>query len=409
MKATSAMPRSGLHAISAVLLTLVLLAQPGGSRASQAPNTLPAPLRAADNHLRNLEYDAASRLFREWLGQHPDDLYAWNYLAVTTLCGEMFRRGVLETKIYGQGGEAFKPSKVPVTPEFQQELLSILERAQAIADQRLAKDPQDKEAMYWAGAAHGTRATYHFSLRREFKNALREADAAYKHHKQLVALDPNYVDAYLVLGVNNYVVGSLPWYWKVVAKLTGRSGDTEEGLRQVKRVVEHGHYAREDAKLMLAVLYEREKMYAAALALFQEMARSYPRNYLMLQEVASLHGQLNNWQQASAVYDSILAKYRAGERGYTNIPLARVLYHAGQAHERLKESELALAHYDECSHLNGKDVLIYRCELSAADIETRLNRPEAARQRYQHVLEAVPNSEEAKLAKKALKKLQKET
>lgn len=390
-----------------VLPLVLLLVHPADSR--PAPNPLPSTLRLADDHLRNLEYDAARRLFRDWLLQHPEDLYAWNYLAITTLYGEMFRRGVLESKIYGQGGEAFKPSKVPVTPEFQKELLSLLDRAQTIADQHLAKDPRDKEAMYWAGVTHGTRATYHFSLRKEYKNALREADAAQKHHKQLVALDPNYVDAYLVLGVNNYVVGSLPWYWKVGAKLTGRSGDKQEGLRQVKRVTEEGRYAREDASLMLAALYEREKMYPAALALFQEMARSYPRNYLMRQEVASLQGQLNNWHQASAMYDSILAKNRAGKRGYTNIPLARLLYQAARAHERLNEYELALAHYDECSHLNGNDVLIYRCELSAGDIETRLNRPEAARQRYQHVLEVAPNSEEAKLAKKALKKLQKET
>lgn len=399
------MRRSGLRATVLVLLGAFLHPQPAGSRQRQASNTLPSTLRAAADHLRNLEYDAARQLFRDWLRQHPEDLYAWNYLATATLHGEMLRRGVLESKFYGQGGEAFKPSKVPVTPEFQKELLSVLEHSQTITDQRLAKDTQDKEAMYWAGVAHGTRATYYFSLRREFKNALREADAAQKHHKDLLALDPNYIDAYLVVGVNNYVVGTLPWHWKLLAKLTGRRGDKEEGLRQLKRVTEEGHYAREDAKLLLAVLCERETIYPTALALFQELARSYPRNYLMPGEVASLHGRMNNWQQASAVYDSILGKHRAGERGFQQLPLARILYQAGQTHERLNEIELARAQYDECSQLTGNDVHIYRCELSAADIDARLNRPESARRRYQRVVESVPNSEEGKLAKKALKKL----
>ena len=101
----------------------------------------------------------------------------------------------------------------------------------------------------------------------------------------LLKLDADYVDSYLVVGVNNYVVGSLPWYFKVFASLTGRHGDRAEGLRQVKQVTERGNYAREDSKLMLAVLYQREKMHAPALTLYQEMAHSYPRNYLLQYEV----------------------------------------------------------------------------------------------------------------------------
>ena len=46
--------------------------------------------------------------------------------------------------------------------------------------------------------------------------------AAYQYHSDLLKLDPAYVDAYLVVGVNNYVVGSLPWYIKALATLTGR-------------------------------------------------------------------------------------------------------------------------------------------------------------------------------------------
>ena len=33
--------------------------------------------------------------------------------------------------------------------------------------------------MYWAGVSHGTRATYHFALRKEYMPALHEACAAY--------------------------------------------------------------------------------------------------------------------------------------------------------------------------------------------------------------------------------------
>ena len=363
------------------------------------------PRAVAIDHLRNLEYTEAKQQLRQWVEGHPTDLLAWNYLATPTLYQEMFQRGVLESRVYGQGGEAFKPSKVAVTPEFQKELLAVLDKAQGLAEEKLKADRSDKDALYWAGVSHGTRATYHFVLRKEYMPALHEATEAYRCHSQLLNLDPKYVDAYLIVGMNNYIVGSLPWYIKVLAALTGRHGDRAEGLQQVKRVTEGGHYAREDAKLMLAVLYEREKMYAQALTLYREMGRSYPRNYLLQYEAAALCGLLNDWRTSASGYESIVAKHRGGESGYKDIPLAKVLYRAGQAHEHLQEWDDALARYTEAGSLPGSDRHIYLCNLAAADLQTRLNHPDQARLLYQRVADAVPDSDEGGLARRALKKL----
>jgi tetratricopeptide (TPR) repeat protein len=299
------------------------------------------------DHLRNLEYEPAIQQLQSWLQTHPEDLRAHNYLGISILYQEMFHRGVLESRVYGHGGEVFKASKVAVTPEFQQQLLSVLERAQSLADLRVKSDPKDKEALYWGGVTHGTRATYHFTLRKEYMPALHEATDALKLHRNLLELDPNYVNAYLVVGMNNYIVDSLPWYIKVMASLTGRHGDRAEGIKQVKRVTEEGNYAREDARLMLAVLYQREKMYRQALEVYEEMARAYPRNYLLPCEVAALHGLLNEWPQAAEVYDSVLQRHRSGQDGYQLIPMARILYTSGEAHQRSGRPEEALARYSE--------------------------------------------------------------
>jgi tetratricopeptide (TPR) repeat protein len=320
----------------------------------------------------------------------------------------MFQRGVLESGVYGQGGSVFKSNKVDVTPSFQQELFSVLDKAQGLAEQRLQNDPKDKDAMYWAGVSHGTRATYHFTLRKEYMSALHEATDAYKFHRDLLKLDPTYIDSYLIVGMNNYVVGSLPWYVKAMAALTGRHGDRAEGLQQVKRVTQEGNYAREDAKLMLAVLYQREKMYPQALSIYQEMAHSYARNYLLQYEVASLFSHLTDWRSAAQGYDAILAKHRAGASGFGNIPLAKVLYQAGQAYEHLREYESALARYTEAGLQSGSDQYIYISELAAADLDMRLQRPDAARPHYQRVAEAGRDSEEGKSARLALKKLAKD-
>ena len=389
-----------------VLQFLALILPVGGqSQTLPAPTQDRDPVSIAIDHYHNLEYDAAKQQLRGWIDSHPTDLRALNYLATTTLYNEMFDRGVLESSVYGEGGDIFKSSKVAVTSSFQQQLLSILDKAQNLAEERLKNDPNDKDAMYWAGVSHGTRATYHFALRKEYMPALHEASAAHKYHSDLLKAEPDYVDAYLVVGMNNYVVGSLPWYVKVLASLTGRHGNREEGIRQVKRVTETGNYARADAKVMLAVLEQREKMYAQALALYQDMARSYPRNYLLQYETANLFGALNDWHSAAQAYDAILAQQRAGAPGYEKVPIAKVLYKSGQAYERLQQYESALNRYCDAGALSGTDRFIYASELAAANVYTRLQQPRAARSHYQRVADAMPGTEEGKTARSALKNL----
>jgi tetratricopeptide repeat protein len=390
--------------ITQVLLLALVLSCHGLSQETQA-GAQPDVVATAIEHLRNLEYAESEHLMRQWLEKHPSDLRARNYLAIATLYQEMFKRGVLESRVYGHDGDIFKPSKVAITSEFQKEILDLLDKAQKAAEERLKPEGSDKEAMYWAGVSHGTRATYHFALRKEYMPALHEATEAYKYHRDLLKLDPQYVDAYLIVGMNNYVVGSLPWYVKVLATMSGRHGDRAEGLRQVKRAQEEGHYARDDARLMLAVLYQREKMHAEALTLYREMAHAYPRNYLLEYEVGALYGLLSDWRMSASTYDSILARHRADEPGYKEIPLAKVLYQAGQAYERFGENESALLRYTEAGRLPGSDRYIYISELAAGDVLMRLERRNEARQHYQRITDAVPLSEEGKLARRALTKL----
>ncbi len=362
-------------------------------------------LESAIDHLRNLEYERAIQQLQSWLKTYPEDLRAQNYLGISILYQEMFHRGVLESRVYGQGGDIFKASKVEITPEFQHRLLSVLDKAQSLADLRSTSDARDKEALYWAGVTHGTRATYHFTLRKEYMPALRESTAALKLHRTLLELDPNYVDAYLIVGMNNYIVGSLPWYIKVLASLTGRHGDRAEGIKQVKRVTEEGNHAREDARLMLAVLYQREKLYREALVTYEAMARAHPRNYLLLCESANLHGSLNEWSQAAETYDDLLQRHHREQPGYTNIPLVSILYLSGMASERANRVEDALSRYSEASSVSAGGRYSYLADLRAGDMLVRMHRNEEARTHYTRVAQATPESEEGKVARQALKQI----
>jgi ceramide glucosyltransferase len=175
-----------------------------------------APLELALDHIYNLEFGKARSLVEECLRQNPADLLALNYLANVILDEELLKEGLFATEDYGNKGEAFRERRVPVSTAFQAELLKSLQNAQSLADDRLKKNPRDKDALYWGGVAHATRSEYLFTPQRSNQAALREGLEARKYHLKLHKADPQYADVLLVIGIADYVAGSLPWYVKVL-------------------------------------------------------------------------------------------------------------------------------------------------------------------------------------------------
>jgi len=391
-----------------LLLFALVSLSPGlvaGARGMPGQASASDPLEVALDHFRNLEYDAARKELTAWLGQHPTDLRALNYLGTVVLQQEMFRRELLESQVYGPRGEAFRSAKVPLSAGFQHGLFGILGKAETLADSRLKQNPRDEEDLYWGGAVHVTRALFHLTLTKERLAALREAKAARQLHAQLLTINPNYLDALLVLGTYDYVVGSLPWYLKVLASLVGHRGDRARGLAEIKRVTEEGHWAREDAKSFLAVLYFREKRYPEALAILEGLARSYPRNFLIPQEMARAYKAQGDWRAAAEAYDAILAKHAAGAPGYSEIPRPKILYLSGQAHAQLGESDGALRRYEETAKLQENNIYVFRAELAAAGLCLQGDRRADALRKYERVARGVPHTEEGKAARQMLKQL----
>ena len=101
-----------------------------------------------------------------------------------------------------------------------------------------------------------------------------------------------------------------------------------------------------DAKIVLATLYRRERMYRQAVELLRELQRSYPRNYLIPSEIADIYKTEGDWREAADVYDGMVASFAgngfAGNPSLSDqVPAANILYDAGKAHEHLGETEEA--------------------------------------------------------------------
>ncbi len=283
---------------------------PGGPpylRTLQGPSgTAQQPASAeALEHFYNLEYDQAVAEFSRVVEREPRSPEAHNHLAMAILYRAMLRAGALESEMVTGNNMFLRRPKVEATPEEQRLFQTEIAKAISLAQAALDRNPRDVQALYALGVAHGFISNYDFMVRKEWRSALNHANLARRYHNRVTELDPSFIDAKLVQGLHDYVVGSLPWHWRMLAFVVGFRGDKEKGVRTLETVAREGKLNRVDAQMLLCAVYRRERRPQAAIPLLQDLIRRYPRNYLLRMELAQMFSDAGDKDNALAALDAL--------------------------------------------------------------------------------------------------------
>lgn len=280
-------------------------------------------------HFYNLEYDGAIREFQAEVAREPNNPDFLNHLAQAVLYREMYKAGALESELVSGTNPFIQREKVAASAEAAKIFDESMARAMSTAQERISRDPKDLRALYSLGVSHGLRANYNFLVRKAWMDSLKDATAARKLHNQVVEIDPNFVDARLIQGVHNYIVGSLPWHWKALGFIAGFGGNREEGIRILRQVADKGQMNKFDAQVLLAAIYRRERKPLEALPLLNGLIARFPRNYLFRLETVQMYGDAGDKKNALAALDKIEELKRAGSSGFTALPLEKIFYYRG--------------------------------------------------------------------------------
>jgi len=106
--------------------------------------------------------------------------------------------------------------------------------------------------------------------------------------EQLLAQHPEYYDAWIAVGVENYMlsVKAAPLRW--LMRLAGGETDRETGIRKLRITAAKGHYLAPFARLLLAVASMRTGDSSEARGILSDLCKQYPHNPLYAQELAHL-------------------------------------------------------------------------------------------------------------------------
>jgi hypothetical protein len=99
-------------------------------------------------------------------------------------------------------------------------------------------------------------------LQKKNMNGLKRMKEANRYAECLLAKYPDATDAYIALGIANYVIGSQSAGSRFALWFDGIHGNKELGMEQVAKTAENGRYLRPFAKIILALAARREKQAA---------------------------------------------------------------------------------------------------------------------------------------------------
>ena len=294
------------------------------------------------DHFYNLEYDEAIESFQKAVAAAPDEPDYLNHLAQSVLYKAMFRAGALESELVSGNNPFVSRNRVLTDAEEQKLFDTSINRSLALAQAAKGKNNSDVRALYAEGVAYGIRSNYNFLVRKAWRDALRDATTARSLHNRISEIDPSNIDARLVQGLHDYVVGSLPFTYKILGFLAGFHGDRDLGVRTLEMVARKGDQNRYDAQILLAVIYRRERHAQKAIPLLEALIQRYPRNYLFRFELVQMFADLGKKDDALAVLETLEDLQKRKLAGMQRLAIEKIYYMRGNLLFWYREYDIAL-------------------------------------------------------------------
>jgi len=375
---------------------------------SKPVHTLPhdPETQAAFDDFYNMDFDRAVQEFEKVVEKHPNDPFSLNHLLTVILMRDLYETGAMNTGDYANDSFIGRAPR-PTDEKIKVRIKVLVRRAQLEEEKRLKANPSDVNALYCRGVTHAEFAVYTGLVERAWFSALRNAVGARHDHEHVLEMDPSFIDAKMIVGTHNYVVGNLPWSIKVAAALAGLNGSRDRGLAYLREVARSDAETSVDAKVILSLFLRREHKYDEAIGYMQELSTRYPGNHLFPTEVANLQRDAGRLDEAEAGYRKVLQNGREGKYGKLHYELAA--WGLGELLRSNKVYAGAAAAYELVNEAPNPDPDIrQKANLAAGEVYDLQQKRDLAMKAYEAVLTGRADSGQADQARRYLKEAYRE-
>jgi hypothetical protein len=395
-------PRHSIRRAATALLFLVAGLTAWAAGAHTNPLNFDPMVRDAYVHFYNLDFPGAVDRFERVHAQHPGDPQATALLLNAEIFNELYRLDLLDTTFYANDGFLSGRHATQEDPKARDRIFALADEVVAEADWRVGKNSKDVDALFARGWARSLRCAYMAMVERGFGASFRLATKAREDEMRVLEIDPDYVDAKLVVGVYEYVVGALPWPFKILIGFAGVTGSKGRGLEMLYDDSNRGVITSVEARTVIALFLRREGRYKEAIQVVRSLKTQYPHDYLFCLEEANLRKDAGEGMGAVDAYRQILAD-NAKPNYFFQARLELAYFGLGDGLRGQRHYGEAAQAYEQAAGANNVGAELKIRSLLAAGECRDLNgeRPKAMVD-YQAAIAAGPRTSRADIARKHL-------
>jgi len=245
-------------------------------------------LRTAFARMYDFDFPAAHAIVDRYIAATPNDPMGYAARGAAHLFSELDRLGILATEFFTDDKRIADKKKPQPDPNIRNAFYWATTQARERVDKILAGDHHDKNALMAASATYGMLTDYAAFVEKKQLSSLTTAKQAQSYAVRLLAIDSSYGDAYLTTGITEYLLGSLPFFFKWFVKFEQAKGSKEQAVTNLKIVASKGRYFGPFARILLAVVALREKRKSEARVWLEGLVKDYPANPLLRKELEKL-------------------------------------------------------------------------------------------------------------------------
>jgi hypothetical protein len=266
----------------------VLPPPPSGESLASSPTAIDR----AFQRIYSFDFPGALAILDDAATTDPENPLVYAVRAATYQFREMARLHILETTFFlndnnlVDGSASLKPD-----PVVRSALFAALDASRNRATARLARSPNDVEALFALCMSAGIETDYTALVERRTWRSMKLVPNTIKYADRLLARTPPFYDAYLSFGALEYIVGDLPFFVRWFVHYDGIQGNKARGIEQLKLAANRGRYLGPYARVLLVLVSLRERMPAEAERLLRGLANDFPENPLFEKELARVQRQ----------------------------------------------------------------------------------------------------------------------
>jgi tetratricopeptide (TPR) repeat protein len=189
------------------------------------------------------------------------------------------------------------------------------------------------------------------------------ARGAFKATEQVLVLDPSRKDASFFTGSYRYAVANLGQVQRWLAYLAGFSGDRNLAIRMLEESAAYPSDVQVDARVLLVLVYNKERRYDDALRLLEGLRRDLPGNRLLWLESGAAEMRAGRPARALEFLEAGIARFERDSRQKAFGEAAMWYAKRGTAYAALGDRARAEADLRKALAAEGRDWVHGRCHL----------------------------------------------